>query len=168
MIYEGSLLFISEIINNTGIYIERPFQFVELTHLSQIKWTCYYFLEQDLSKIDIEYLRYKGLILENKHYVQNPEIYDRIGNSCIPQEFKNKFNKSNEELVRLFLPEIDILLEKFGLTIPYQIDVLSKIADTICTKNRYNLMKCIEKYRDKNKEIQSQWKQTLSEYFVDR
>ena len=162
------ILFISEIINNTGIYTERPFQFVELTHLSQIKWTCYYFLEQDLSKIDIEYLRYKGLIFENKHYVHNPEIYDRIGNSCIPQEFKNKFNKSNEELVRLFLPEIDIILDKFGLTTPYQIDVLSKIADTICTKNRYNLMKCIEKYRDKNKEIQSNWKQALSEHFIDR
>lgn len=105
--------------------------------------------------------------MENKHYVHNPEIYDRIGNSCIPQEFKDKFNKSNEELVRLFLPEIDIIIEKFGLTIPYQIDVLSKIADTICTKSRYNVMKGIEKYTNNNKDLQSKWGQTLSEYFVD-
>lgn len=161
------ILFIGEIINNTGIYRERPFQFIELTHLSQIKWTCYYFLEQDLSKIDIDYLRYKGLIFENKYYVHNPEVYDRIGNSCIPQEFKNKFNKSNEELIRLFLPELDIILEKFGLTTPYQIDVLSKIADTICIKNRYNLMKNIEKYRNNNKTLQDEWRNTLSEHFID-
>ena len=158
------ILFIGELLENTVRYGPKKneyIEYIELIHLSQLKWTCSYLLELNLSEIDLEYLKYKGLILEEKQYTTDPLIYDRISNACFPQELKNKLNQSNEELVKLFLPEIDIIIGKFGLETPYKIDVLSKISQTICTKNRYHFMQSVQKYRGDNKEKMEEWANIL-------
>ncbi|OTU28396.1 hypothetical protein CAT59_07500 [Acinetobacter pittii] len=130
---------------------------LKLSYLFQIRWTLNYLLQFDISEIDLEYLSYKGLIQEDKIYVEDKNIFDAICEHCIPEDLKNKLNKTNEELIDIFIPELPIILEKFGLTKPYTFNVLSKVAQTIVNKSYGNIVMSIQKHKDLNTKIRQEW-----------
>ncbi|MDH2495072.1 hypothetical protein QDR31_08225 [Acinetobacter baumannii] len=134
---------------------------LKFTYLFQIRWTLDYLLQFDISEIDLEYLSYKGLIQEDKIYVEDKNIFDAICEHCIPEDLKTKLNKTNEELIDIFIPELPIILKKFGLTKPYTFNVLSKVAQTIVYKSYGNIVMSIQKYKDLNTKKREEWNLAL-------
>lgn len=137
---------------------EETINNLKLSILFQIKWTLYYFLELNLSKIDFEYLSYKGLIVETKFYTEFDSIIDNIVSRCIPEKVKNQLNISNSEIVEIFLPELFVIFKKIEFETPYNFKVLSKISNVIAEKSRGNLIMSIERFKDLNK---TEWTEKL-------
>lgn len=134
---------------------------LKMTTLFQLKWTFNYFLKLNPSSIDIEYLTYKGLILEGKVYVDYPSMYDSIVDYCIPDKLKKELNKSNEEIINIFLPELKLLIERYELEQPYNFKVLSKIANVMVEKCRGSIIMSIQRYKDINQKEREEWSSLL-------
>ncbi|MFL9549475.1 LPO_1073/Vpar_1526 family protein [Acinetobacter baumannii] len=130
---------------------------LKISTLFQIRWTLDYLLQFDISEIDLEYLSYKGLILDDKIYIENQDIYDAICMKCIPEDLKNELNKSNEELIELLIPELSIILEKFGLPKPYTFNVLSKVANTIIDKSYIKIFMSIQNHKELSLDTRNKW-----------
>lgn len=120
----------------------------KMTTLFQIKWTLNYFLKLNPVTIDFEYLDYKGLIQNDKNYIKLNSFVDSIVEHCIPNKLKSELNISKHELIDIFLPELHLVLNGFGLDFPYDFKVLSKISDVIIEKTRSNLIMSIQRFKE--------------------
>lgn len=134
---------------------------LKTTSLFQIKWTLNYFIKLNPSPVDLEYLTYKGLILDGKNYTKFSSIPESIINLCIPEKLKIKFDNSNEELLDTLLPELKVLLNEFGLVSPYDFNVLSKISNIIADKSRNTLIMSIQRYKEINAEERDEWSKSI-------
>lgn len=124
----------------------------KMTTIFQIKWTLNYFLKLNPTTIDFEYLDYKGLINNDKTYVKINNFIDSIIEHCIPNKLKEELNVSNIELIDIFLPELYLVLNGFGLEQPYNFKVLSKISDVIAENTRGSLIMSIQRFKELNKD----------------
>ncbi|MDC5216129.1 hypothetical protein OHW69_15855 [Acinetobacter baumannii] len=125
--------------------------------LFQIKWILNYFLKQNPLTLDFDYLNYKGMFLDNKVYTNFPSIPEAIIKYCVPEKLILELNTTNEEILEILLPELKLVLDKFGLPSPYNFKVLSSIANVIADKNRTNLIMSIEKYKVLNDSEKQAW-----------
>ncbi|MDS7933587.1 hypothetical protein RMB03_20815 [Acinetobacter sp. V91_7] len=119
--------------------------------LFQIKWILNYFLKLEPTSIDFEYLDYKGLIDKNKTYVKINSFVDSIVENFIPSNLKNELNIQNSEIIDIFIPELYLVLNGFGLEHPYKFKVLSKISNVIFEKYKGSLIMSIERFKELNK-----------------
>lgn len=128
----------------------------------QIKWALNYFLKQDPLELDFDYLNYKGIFLDNKVYTNFSSIPNSIIKYCFPEKLIQELNTTNEEILEILLPELKLILDKFGLPSPYDFKVLSPIANVIAEKYRANLIMSIEKYKILNSSEKQEW----SDYII--
>lgn len=141
---------------------EKDVEYKRLSSLFHLRWTLDYLLQFDISEIDLEYLSYKGLIQDSKIYVEDKDIYTAICENFIPEALRTDLNKSNEELIEIFIPELRIILEKFGLAKPYTFNVVSKIAKTIFNNSYHNIILSIRKHKELNKNTSIEWARSFS------
>ncbi|MEN8406032.1 hypothetical protein [Acinetobacter seifertii] len=131
------------------------------TTLFQIKWILHYFLKQNPLTLDFEYLNYKGMFLDNKVYTSFSSIPEAIIKHCVPEKLILELNTTNEEILEILLPELKLILDKFGLPSPYNFKVLSSIANVIADKNRNCLIISIEKYKALNDSERQAWSKSI-------
>lgn len=93
---------------------EEIIEDIKFHSFGQIKWTINYFLKLEPTPIDFEYLSYKGLILEDKHYINYSTIPEAIIKYCISEKLKSELNISNDEILDILLPELKILLNNLN------------------------------------------------------
>lgn len=136
---------------------EEAIERKRISSLFALRWILDYLLQFDISEIDLEYLSYKGLIRDDKNYVEHKDIYAAICENFIPEALRIDLNKSNEELIEIFIPELRIIVEKFGLAKPYTFNVMSQIAKTIFDKSYNNIIVSINKHIDLNKNTSAEW-----------
>lgn len=136
--------------------------------LLQLKWIFNYFLKLSPTPINFDYLTYKGLILEGKSYSKFSSISESIIKLCIPDNIKKELNTSNDELLNIFLPELKLLLERFGLLSPYEFKVLSTISNVITDKSRNSVINSIQRYKNLNQGENENWNNTLKSELIKR
>jgi hypothetical protein len=98
--------------------------FLKTTSLFQIKWVLNYFLNQNPSTIDFDYLSYKGILLDSKVYTNLSSIPDDVIKCCVPEKLIKELNTTNEEILEILLPELKLVLDRFSLFSLYHFTTL--------------------------------------------
>lgn len=156
------ILLIDMIIYHTGkkfdseISDEIKFS-VQSSTLFEIKWILNYFIKLDPSLIDFEYLIYKGLILEGKTYINFKNISETITNYCYAEKYHKGYNIRKEDMLDIYLPELQLLLNQYGLLYPYDFKVLNKISNVIAEKSRSGLFRDINRFKEANIDLKEDW-----------
>jgi hypothetical protein len=140
---------------------DENLDFFKTTTLFQIKWVLNYFLNQNPSIIDFDYLNYKGILMDGKVYTNLSSIPDDVIKYCVPEKLIKELKMTNEEILEILLPELKLVLDRFGLVLPYQFKVLSKIANVIADKNRINLIRSIEEFKTLHESKKEEWSNSI-------
>ncbi|MFW1880478.1 LPO_1073/Vpar_1526 family protein [Acinetobacter baumannii] len=135
--------------------------FIQKNILFEIKWTLNYFLALNPSAIDFEYLTYKGLILERKKYTNFNNIPESINRFCYSEKFKLEGSVEKEELIDIFLPELKVVLNMYGLKYPYDFVVLSRISKVIADKSKFSLLMSIQRFKEANENLKEDWNKAI-------
>lgn len=121
---------------------------IKMFSFSQIKWIVTYFLKLEPTPIDLDYLSYKGLIRDDLNYINHDTIPESIIKYALPESLANEIPFSSNDILEIFLPELKILLDKFGLKDPYKFRVLSKISTVIAEKCSGDIAVSIEECKN--------------------